>query len=100
MISLLISDWKQPISRPASAVIQNDSNRPTSAAASAGTMNSVYEVGSRLATGAIRMPAAPASTVAITQFCAAMRLAEMPVSAAPRAFSDPARVASPKRVKR
>ncbi len=41
VISLLISDWKQPISRPASAVIQNDSNRPTSAAASAGTMNSV-----------------------------------------------------------
>ena len=100
VISLLISDWKHPISRPASAVIQNDSNRPTRAAASAGTMNSVYEVGSRLATGAIRIPAAPARTVAITQFCAATRLAEMPVSAAPRAFSAPALVASPKRVKR
>src|SRR3984885_14365549 len=41
VISLLISDWKQPISRPATAVIQNDSNRPTRAAASAGTMNRV-----------------------------------------------------------
>ncbi len=29
-------------------------------------MNSVYEVGSRLAIGAIRIPATPASTVAIT----------------------------------
>ena len=84
VISFVISDWKQPISRPASAAIENDSNRATSAAASAGTMNNVYEVGSRLEIGAIRMPAAPARTVAMTQFCAAMRLAEMPISAAPR----------------
>ena len=41
VISLLISDWAHPINRPANAVIQNDSNRPTSAAANAGTMNSV-----------------------------------------------------------
>ena len=40
-MSLTISDWAQPISRPASAVIQNDWNRPISAAASAGTTNSV-----------------------------------------------------------
>ena len=41
VISFLISDWAQPISRPASAVIQNDWNRPISAAARAGTTNSV-----------------------------------------------------------
>ena len=98
VMSLSISDWAQPISRPASAVIQKDSNRPTSAAARAGTMNSEYEVGSRLATGAIRIPATPARTVAITQFWPAMRLAEIPVSAAPRSFSAPARVARPNRV--
>ena len=98
--SFVISDWAQPSARPASAVIQNDSKRPISATASAGTMNSVYEVGSRLAIGAIRMPATPASTVAMIQFCAATRLADMPVRAAPRSFSAPARVASPKRVYR
>ncbi len=36
----------------------------------------------------------------MTQFCPATRLAEMPVSAAPRAFSAPARVARPNREKR
>ena len=41
VMSLVISDWAQPISRPASAVSQNDWNRPTSAAARAGTTNSV-----------------------------------------------------------
>ena len=41
VMSLSISDWAQPISRPASAVIQNDWNRPTSAAARAGTTNRV-----------------------------------------------------------
>ena len=41
VMSLVISDWAQPISSPASAVSQNDWNRPTSAAARAGTTNRV-----------------------------------------------------------
>ena len=41
VMSLSISDCAQPSSRPASAVIQNDWNRPTSAAARAGTTNRV-----------------------------------------------------------
>ena len=36
----------------------------------------------------------------MTQFWPATRLAEMPVSAAPRSFSAPARVARPNREKR
>ena len=63
-------------------------------------MNSVYDVGSTVETGAIRIPAMPASTVASIQLPAPMRFADSPISAAPRSFSALARVASPKRVKR
>ena len=45
----------------------------------------------------MRMPATPASTVAMTQFWPATRVAEMPVSAAPLSFSAPALVARPNR---
>ena len=41
VMSFSISDWAQPISRPASAVIQNESNRPSRAAARAGTTKRV-----------------------------------------------------------
>ena len=61
-------------------------------------MNSVYDVGSTVETGAIRMPAMPASIVARTQLPAPMRLADRPTSAAPCSFSALARVARPKRV--
>jgi hypothetical protein len=47
----------------------------------------------------MRTPDRVASTVAISQFCAAMREDEMPISDAPTSFSAPARVASPNRVR-
>ena len=98
--SLISSDCTMPSSKPARAVIQNELNRPTSAAPSAGTTNSVYEVGSSDEIGVMRMPDRVASSVAIIQLRAAMRVGEMPIRAAPVSFSAPARVASPKRVKR
>ena len=61
-------------------------------------MNSVYDVGSTVETGAIRMPASPASTVAMTQFPRPIRFADRPISAAPCSFSAAAPVARPKRV--
>ena len=53
-----------------------------------------------VAIGAIRIPARAASTVASTQLVAAILFAERPITAAPSSFSEAARVASPKRVKR
>ena len=47
--------------------------------------------------GAISTPDSVASTVAMTQFWAAIRFADRPISAAPTSFSAPARVASPNR---
>ena len=96
--SFVISDWHMPSTSPASAVTANDSKRPTSATPSAGTISSVYEIGSSVESGAIRMPASAASSVAMIQFCVAIRVAEMPIRAAPRLFSAAARVARPKRV--
>ena len=42
-------------------------------------MNSVYDVGSTVETGAIRIPAMPASIVASIQLPAPMRFAERPI---------------------
>ncbi len=96
--SFVISDCSMPSARPAAAATPNDVKRATSATPSAGTMNSVYEVGSTVETGAMRMPAIPASSVASTQLPAPIRSADNPTSAAPCWFSALARVARPKRV--
>ena len=98
--SLVTSDWSIPSASPAAAATPKDWNRATSATPSAGTMNSVYDVGSTVETGAIRIPAMPASIVASIQLPAPMRFADSPIRDAPRSFSALARVASPKRVKR
>ena len=96
----MISDWSIPIPRPTAAAIANDWKRATSTAASAGTMYSVYAVGSTVEIGAIRMPAAPARMVARIQLPPEVRSADRPITDAPVSFSATARVARPKRVKR
>src|SRR4051812_18428431 len=71
--SLVISDCSIPSARPAAAATPNDVNRATSATPSAGTMNSAYDDGSTVETGAISTPASPARTVAMIQLPSPMR---------------------------
>ena len=93
--SLTSSDCTMPSPRPAPAVIQNDWNRPISTAPSAGTTNSVYDVGSSDEIGVISTPDRR-EKLAMIQLRAAIDGPEMPRRAAPTSFSAPARVASPK----
>src|SRR5712692_6468679 len=89
-----------PIKRPATTAGTRYWNRPRMAAASAGTMNSVYEIGTSGAIGAMRMPDRPATMALIIQFAAATRSGAMPLRNAPFSLSAAARVASPNRVNR
>ena len=73
---------------------------PTSAAASAATMNSAYASGMSGTMGAISTPPTPAITVLSAQFTSAMRCGDRPVTNAPFSDSAAARVARPKRVNR
>ena len=87
---------------PSPAVIAHPSewNRPTTAAARAGTMNSVYVPGWRGTRGAISTPAMPHTTKLMIQLTSAMRSGESPLTSAPTSVSADARVARPKRVNR
>ena len=71
---------------------------PTSAAASAATMNSAYASGMSGTTGAISTPPTPAIMVLSTQFTSAMRCGDRPVTKAPFSDSAAALVARPNRV--
>ena len=85
---------------PATTATPSSWKRPRIAAASAGTMNSVYATGISGTIGAIRMPATAATAELIIQLTAAMRSGDSPLTYAPFSVSAAARVASPKRVKR
>ena len=74
--------------------------RPTTAAANAGTMNSVYVPGTSGTRGAMRMPAMPHTTKLMIQLTSAMRSGESPLTSAPISVSAEARVANPNRVNR
>ena len=76
-----------------------DEKLPTSAAASAGTMNIVYAIGLRGTIGAMRIPPSPAITDDRAQLLTAMRSGESPVTNAPFSDSAAASVATPNRVK-
>ena len=94
------SDCSIPIASPAPTATPRLLNPATIAAASAGTMKSVYEYGTSGVMGAIKMPAMPAMTALITQFTAAMRSGEMWETYAPFSLSAAARVCNPNRVNR
>lgn len=89
-----------PIARPAETAGPMALKLPTSAAASAGTMNRVYETGMSGTIGAIRMPDSPAIIVDSAQLAYAMRSGDRPVTSAPVSVSAAARVARPNRVSR
>ena len=86
------------MARPAAIAGASREKLPTTAAASAGTMNSVYDTGTSGTIGAMRMPESPATTQESAQLTPATRSGESPVSSAPRSVSATALVARPNRV--
>ena len=74
--------------------------RPITPAASAGTTASVYALGVSGLIGAMRMPAAPATTALTIQLSSATRSGDTPLTTAPVGVSATALVSSPKRVHR
>jgi hypothetical protein len=93
-----ISLWTTPISRAAATVIPKDENRPTRAAASAGSTATDSTAALRVTIGARRMAASAESPPATAKFTSSMRSGDQPELAATRRFSETAEVASPKSV--
>ena len=89
------SDCVIPIANEAARVIQNDVNPPTRAAASTGRMKNGISSGLIPVTGAIRIPAAPASPAPSAQEIVASTCGDQPSVAAERWFSALARIARP-----
>jgi hypothetical protein len=94
------SDWVIPIAKAAAAVIQNDVNPPTSAAASTGRMKNGISSGLIPVIGAMITPATPASPAPSAQVTVASTSGDQPSVATARWFSELARIASPIGVKR
>ena len=97
---LRISLWSMPSASPTAAASATESNRPGSAAASAGTISRLLVVASRRMIGAARISAPPARTVASAQLTMPIGFGEIPSSFAASRFSATARVVSPIRVNR
>jgi hypothetical protein len=95
-----ISESMTPRPIPAAQAIPNEVNRASSAAASAGTIWSGSVSVSSWVIDAARIPMPPAMPEAISVLTIDRALGESPLSMATTSFSDAARVASPKRVKR
>ena len=72
--------WIMPMPIPATTVGTRYWNSPTIAAARAGTTNRVYVSGVTGDSGAMRMPAAPATAPASIQFRNAIRSGETPLT--------------------
>ncbi len=89
-----------PMPRPAAAAIPNEVRRASSAAASAGTTCRGSETESSWVIDAASTPTVPATTEASSVLAIDSWLADRPASIALTSFSEAARVASPKRLKR
>ena len=89
-----------PIPSPAAHAMPNDVKFASSAAASAGTMTSGSTCASSWVSDAAMTPTPPATRLASSVFTIERRFGERPASMPLTSFSEAARVARPKRVKR
>ena len=93
-----ISLCTMPISSAAPTVIPNDENRPTRAAASAGSTATDRTAAFSVTIGARRIAARADSPPAMAKLASSMRFGDQPALAATRRFSATAEVARPNSV--
>jgi hypothetical protein len=94
------SEKATPMAKPAAHAISIDDSPASSAAPSAGTICSGRMSVSSSVIAAARIPTPPAISAAISELARPRRVGESPRSIPEISFSDAARVANPKRVRR